>query len=673
MRSRLFLSIWLFAVALLVATPAWATGGEAATHAALIKQSVEALKENTEAVKNLTSVLKNLQFTGTSASSNAIEELTHKAAEDLTEADIQKILASLKWETNTTYKGFGDRRAQKGGTLTCVESSFPPTLRTVGKNANSVFTSTLSGFCYETLLDLDPITYDYAPNLAKRWAIADDKVSFFFELDERARWSDGKKVVASDFVASWKLYTDPDIDDPFTVDFYNKYECPVALNDQIIMVRSKQLNWRAFMSMGFMTVLPGHIISELGGKAYIEKYQFALMPGSGPYAYERSKVNEEIVLVRRKDWWQADLERAQGYYNFDKLHFVFVQDENLVKEKFKKGEIDWMSVNVAREWHQEFIAAKMLPVSNGWMQRRKVYTHRPIGTSGIAFNMRKEPFDDIRVRKAFAYLYNREKLMDKLFFNEYEFLDSFYPNSPYENPENPKMRYDPDKAVELLEEAGWLQKNRDSEGWLVKNGKRFEVSLNLTQKSSERIYTVLQEDLKDVGIKLNLKLVTWATDIKEVGERNFEISARAYSGIMFPNPESSMHSKFADLNNNNNIWGFKNARVDEICEKYPLMFKASERIAAVKEIDKIATEEHLYALGWFAAHTRLLYWNKFGMPDYVLSKTSDERSLLSTWWFDSEKEEALRKARQDGTKLPIEKEEVRWWDEHYDAPTGEIK
>jgi microcin C transport system substrate-binding protein len=673
MRSRFFLSVWLFAMALLVVTPAWATDGEAATHAALIRQSVEALKENTEAVKNLTSVLKNLQFTGTSAASNTVADLTNKAPEDLTEADVEKLLASLKWETNTTYKGFGDKRAQKGGTLTCVESSFPPTLRTVGKNANSVFTSTLSGFCYETLLDLDPITYDYAPNLAKRWAIADDKVSFFFELDERAKWSDGKRVVASDFVASWKLYTDPEIDDPFTVDFYNKYECPVALNDQIIMVRSKQLNWRAFMSMGFMTVLPGHIISELGGKAYLEKYQFALMPGSGPYAYERSKVNEEIVLVRRKDWWQADLERAEGYYNFDKLHFVFVQDENLVKEKFKKGEIDWMSVNVAREWHQEFIAAKMLPIANGWMQRRKIYTHRPIGTSGIAFNMRKAPFDDIRVRKAFAYLYNREKLMDKLFFNEYEFLDSFYPNSPYENPDNPKMRYNPDKAVELLEEAGWLQKNRDSEGWLVKDGKRFEVSLNLTQKSSERIYTVLQEDLKDVGIKLNLKLVTWATDIKEVGERNFEVSARAYSGIMFPNPESSMHSKFADLNNNNNIWGFKNARVDEICEKYPLMFKASERIAAVKEIDKIATEEHLYALGWFAAHTRLLYWNKFGMPDYILSKTSDERSLLSTWWFDSEKEEALRKARQDGTKLPIGEEEVRWWDEHYDAPTGEIK
>ncbi|MDN5279313.1 MAG: microcin transport system substrate-binding protein [Clostridiales bacterium] len=631
----------------------------------LLKENTEALNANTAAVRKLTEILEKGGLRPVTGVETSSVEISDQEISGNVDASIKQMLKTLKWETNTEYKGMGSKDAKKGGTLKYVETSFPPTLRTCGKNANSTFLSMLVGLCYEAMLDLDPVTLRYVPNLAKRWGVADDKVTFFFEIDERARWSDGKPVVANDVVATWELYTDPGIEDPFSNDYYSKYEKPVAVTDRIVMIRSKLMNWRAFMSAGFMTILPGHIISKIDGKQYLEEYQFKLMPGSGPYTYDSSKVNEEINLSRRTDWWQADLERTQGYNNFDKLNFIFIQDENLVKEKFKKGELDWIYVNVAREWHQEFTPAMLPQIANGWIQKRKVFTHRPIGVSGIAFNMRKPPFNDIRVRKAIAHLYNREKMMDKLFFNEYNYLDSFYPNSLYENPNNPKIRYNPDEAVKLLEEAGWLQRNRDAEGWLTKDGKRFELSLNYVQKSSERILTIFQEDLKDVGIKLNLKQVTWATDIKEVGERNFEMSSRAYSGLLFPNPESSMHSKFADLNNNNNIWGLKNKRIDEICEKYPLMFDPDERIAAIREIDGIVCSLHLYALGWYAAHTRLLFWNKFGMPEYILSKTGDHRTLVNLWWFDEEKAKKLADARANNKELPIGPEEVRWWDEHY--------
>lgn len=129
--------------------------------------------------------------------------------------EIRALLGDLDWQTNTDYQGLGSPDAKKGGTLKSAESAYPPSLRTVGKNANSVFNSMLSGLCYESMLDLDPITFDYVPNLARRWAIADDKVTFFFEMDESARWSDGNPVVAEDVVLSWKLYIDPGIEDPF--------------------------------------------------------------------------------------------------------------------------------------------------------------------------------------------------------------------------------------------------------------------------------------------------------------------------------------------------------------------------------------------------------------------------------------------------------------------------
>ncbi len=588
-------------------------------------------------------------------------------------AEVLEVLPKLIWKGHDAYKGYGSHEAKKGGTLKYVSPSFPATLRTVGKNSGSGFNRMLTSLCYETLLDLDPITYDYAPLLANKWAIAEDKVSFFFHIDERAKWSDGVPVTSNDMVATWDKYVDPGIEDPFNNDYYSKYERPIAITDQVVMIKSKKLNWRTFMSAGFFVILPGHILSKISGEEFLKEYQFKMLPGSGPYTYESSKTNEEIILRRRTDWWQKDFERTIGYNNFDKLHYLFISDENLVKEKFKKGELDWLHVLVAREWHQEFIPAMMPQIAKGWIQKRKVYTHQPCGTQGIAFNMRKPPFDDIRIRKAIAYLFNREKMMDKLFFNEYEFLDSFYPNSPYENPDNPKIRYNPDKAVELLEEAGWLQANRDSDGWLVKDGKRFEVTLNFVSKGSERFMTVFQEDLRDVGIKLNLKQVTWATDIKEVGERNFQMNSRAYGAILFPNPESSMHSKFADKPNNNNIWGLKNDRIDEICASYTLMFDPKERIEAVKEIDGIAAKMHLYALGWFSPHTRILYWNKFGMPPGIMSKISDERSIASLWWYDEEKDKALKEAMKNDTKLPRGKEVVKWWDENYPQKDLEVK
>lgn len=658
---------FIFAVLLIVSMASSALFAQSSDDT--LQQNTEALKANTSAIQKLSDLLEKGGMRPMSGIETNSVVIPDTEIDSKVDSNIKQMLKTLKWETNTTYKGLGSKDAKKGGTLKYVQSAFPPTLRTCGKNASSVFLSLLEGLCYEAMLDLDPITLNYAPNLAKRWAVADDQVSFFFEIDERAKWSDGMPVVANDFVETWKLYTDPGIEDPFSNDYYGKYEKPVAVTKRIVMIKSKQKNWRAFMSAGFMLILPGHIISKIDGKQYLEEYQFKMMPGSGPYNYDSSKVNEEVYLSRRADWWQAELPRTQGYNNFDKLHFIFIQDENLVKEKFKKGEVDWIYVNVAREWHQEFTPTMLPQIAKGWIQKRKIFTHRPIGTSGIAFNIRKAPFNDIRIRKAIGHLYNREKMMDKLFFNEYEYLDSFYPNSLYENPNNPKTRFNPDEAVKLLEEAGWMQKSRDAEGWLYKDGKRFELTLNYVQKSSERIMTIFQEDLKDVGIKLNLKQVTWATDIKEIGERNFQMSSRAYSGLTFPNPESSLHSKFADLNNNNNIWGLKNKRIDELCDQYPTMFKTEERMKAVREIDGIVCNLHLYALGWFAAHSRLLYWNKFGMPEYVLAKTGDQRTLVSLWWFDQEKAKKLEEARKNDTELPVGAEIVKWWDKHYPRNT----
>ncbi|MDD5091380.1 MAG: ABC transporter substrate-binding protein [Candidatus Wallbacteria bacterium] len=588
------------------------------------------------------------------------------ASAGLSSEQTAKILSAITWETNDQYSILGSKEAKKGGTLVYSQTSYPPTLRTEGKNSNTVFNSLVSGLVYEVPLGLDPITSKYVPGLADKWCIGPDRKTYYLHFDERARWVDGKPVTAYDYVATWNFLTNPGLDDPFTVEYWNKFERPVALSAQVLMIKSKELEWRMFLSAAAgISILPAHVLYDLTAQQYLTEYEQKMLPGSGPYEFESCKTNEYIIMKRNPDWWGKDLEMNRGTNNFDRLRFAFVSDESLKIEMFKKGDLDFHYCRVARRWHQEFTADKVPAIAGNWIVRRRIYSDSPNGLSGIAFNLRQEPFSDIRVRKAFSMLYNREKFMDKLFYNEYAYMDSFFPNSPYENPGNPKLRFSPDEAVLLLDEAGWSQSSLNSDGFLVKDGKVFEVDLN-TIGEDDRVETILKEDLADVGIKLNLKKVTWATEIKERGERNFKITEASYSGSRFPNPESMFHSKYADRNNTGNIYGFKNKRADEICEQYNVEFDLETRIKLLQELDSILMKEHIYALGWFSNNTRLLYWNKFGMPEFVLSRydSASFYTIINYWWYDEEKDRKLEQAKKSNSALPKEAEEVKYWQQY---------
>ncbi len=569
------------------------------------------------------------------------------------------------WETNTPT-AMGSARAVRGGTLRWPIAEYPATLRPWGPNSHSVFISMVAGLVWESLIDIDPLTLEPVPVLADYWKIGDDKKTFWFHINPKAKWADGTPVTALDVVETWKLLTDKVIKDPFANMYYSKFEEPVAESRYVVRFKAKKKEWRSFMACGTMSVYPAH---EIMGrhKKWIRRYNFKMMTGTGPYELKSTSRGNYILMKRRNDWWADSLPWNRGLYNFDMIKFVVIKDENLMIEKFKKGELDWYLVYVARRWAKEFVPERDEKIAKGWIVRKRVYTDKPQGVSGYAFNLRVPPFNDKRVRMAFAYLQPREQMIEKLFFNQYIPTDSLYPNSVYANPNNPKVRYNPEKAAELLEEAGYRKRN--SQGWLVNDkGEPLELTLLYASKSSERIHTVYQQALRKAGINLKLKLATQATIWKLMHEFKFKITQIAWSGLLFPNPESSYHSKLADKKDSNNIFGLKDPKVDELIERYNTCFDINERISIMRKLDGILFNHYLYALGWYAPYTRLLFWNKFGYPDYMLSRFSDYRSIVSLWWFDPGKKERLKEAmRKDEALLTpeeIAKVDVKWWDKY---------
>lgn len=560
-----------------------------------------------------------------------------------------------EWQMNTDFPLIGDPNAVKGGEFHYAITSYPATFRVYGPGTTTYLHSMMTSLVYQTLLDLHPTTLDYIPVLADAWEIKEDKKTFFFRLDPNAHWADGTPVTPEDVVFSWEFVTDPETQEPYSGElFRSRFDKPEIVDERTVKVVAKDAHWNNFLYFaGSLTILPAHTYQ---GKNYLENLNWELPNGSGPYQLGKYDKGNNITFERRDDFWAKENCANQGVHNFDRITFVVVRDENLTFEKFKKGELDFYNVLVSREWVQETDFDK---VQKGWIQKRKIYTLNPNGVSGLAVNMRRTPLNDVRVRKALAHLYNRELFMEKLFFNEYEYIDSYYPGSMYANPQNEHIEYSPEKASQLLAESGWAERNK--QGLLVKDGKTFSLTVLYSQKTLERHLTIFQEDLKRAGIELNLKQLDWTAMFQLVDERNFGLVSVAWTGLLFPNPESAYHSSLADQENTNNIVGIKHARIDEILDEYPTMFELDDRIAAVKEIDGLLYQEHPYILGWYGPFERILYWNKFGMPDYYLGKFADHRSMLSLWWYDNAKDNALQGAIKSNTPLEIGETVVDYW------------
>lgn len=580
----------------------------------------------------------------------------------------------LGWDTNDDVISNGSPNAIKGDTITIVHlwDVMPPTFRAIGKESRDMLLTLLERSSYESLLIFNPETFRYEPELATHWKIGSDSLTFFFRIDPRAKWDDGRDVTAEDVVATYKLLIDEGHGDPTTYTTWKElFEEPIAETKYIISIKSHKVDWR---NMGFIaeqSIYPAYYLNKIDGTAYLEKYQYEMMPGTGPYELDPDNTTQEnnglLVLKRRLDYWAIDHPRNIGLNNFDIIKFIFINDDNQKIERFFNGDYDIFNINTSQWWAERFTAEKYDVIQRGLIQRRKVYNFLPRGVTGKAFNTLKWPFDDIKIRKAFSYLHNVKKLNDKLFFNEYVQTNSWYPMSRYEHPDNPKQYYNPDEAIKLLNEAGWSRK--PGEKWLSKDGKIFETDMYI-YAGGDRVHNYFVNDLEAVGIKLNL--VVLQSPFEKFIQKTYTIHHGGWTGSTLPNSEELLHSKYAEEIDVTNTTGMSNPEIDKLLEEYNRNWDINERTIILQKIDSLASREYHYAFGWARPYGwRGLYWNRFGMPDHGLGYGYGEvykkywgywASHMLLWWSDPDKKALLNEAKknQDIT-LPVEDEILDYW------------
>jgi len=126
----------------------------------------------------------------------------------------------------------------------------------------------------------------------------------------------------------------------------------------------------------------------------------------------------------------------------------------------------------------------------------------------------------------------------------------------------------------------------------------------------------------------------------------------AWGGGLWKDPEYQWSSAEADRPGSQNVTGFRNEQVDELIARQRTEFDVQKRNEICRQVDRILADQVPYVLLWHIDYVRLLYWNKFGMPDTVLGKYGDERAAYGLWWYDEDAAADLADAMGNERALP---------------------
>jgi microcin C transport system substrate-binding protein len=539
--------------------------------------------------------------------------------------------------------------ATAGGELCVYAAQYPKSFNYYLDN-NS-FSAELFSAMYETLLNRGPVALDYEPGLAEKWAVSSDKRTFTFWINPKAKWGDGQPVTAADVQWTFDAVMNPaNMTGPHKVAL-EKFERPEIVDGRQIRFTAKEIHWRNLDAAGGFPILPKHVYEKKDFNAI--NVEFPVV--SGPYRLGTVKEGLYATLERRADWWNRGAKAARGTGNFQTLKFKFFSEMENAYEAFRKGEIDLFAVYSARIWVNETAGERF---DRHWIVKQKVANRKPIGFQGFAMNLRRPPFDDVRVRKALCHLLNRARLNSTIMYNQY-FLHRSYYEDLYDAATpcpNESIAFDKERARQLLAEAGW--KANPKTGLLEKDGKPLHFSFLEREASTSKFLSIFAEDLRDAGIELRIEQKDWASWTKDMDEFNYDMTWAAWGADIFKDPEGMWSSKEADRKGGTNITGFKNKRVDELIEKQKAIFDVNARHAICREIDGIVCREVPYILLWNIDYTRLLHWNKFGTPPTVLGKYGDEGAAYWYWWYDEDSAADLRDAMKKGQSLPKRAPEV---------------
>lgn len=508
---------------------------------------------------------------------------------------------------------------------------------------------------YESLLvtSLDEPFTGYGL-IAKGLKLSEDKSSITFFLNDNARWHDNKPITSHD--VEWTFNTILEKGHPSYRSYYSDVKNIEIINNFTIKFHFKNNNNRELpIIIGQMKILPKHFWEN-------KKFDSSVLTiplGSGPYKIKEVNLGKNITYERIKSHWAAKLPVNIGHNNFDIIHYDYYRDSNVMIEALKANEYDFRSENISKEWATAY---NDLNNNNNFI-KEEINHELPQGMQAFIYNIRKDIFKNIELRKALALAFDFEWTNKTLFYGQYIRSNSYFSNSELASsglPTNVELKiieqlnndipkemlkevYNPGKtdgsgnnrknlrqAMQILKKANYKLDNKilkDPEGREIK----FEILL--ISPAFERIVGPFIKNLKKLGVEASIRIVDTAQYKNRLDNYEFDMVVMARGQSLNPGNEQRnfWSSKSADINGSANWIGIKNKTVDELIELIINSPTREKLILYTKVLDRVLLHNHYVIPHWHIKIWRVAYWDTIKRPNN-LPKYS--LGFPETWWYN---------------------------------------
>ena len=409
------------------------------------------------------------------------------------------------------------------------------------------------------------------PALAKSWDYDEATLTYTFHLRDDVKWHDGEPFTAEDVKFTYDTINNPDNGSEIATNYEDITNIEIVDDYTVkITLKNKNVAMLDYLSVG---IIPKHILEGQD----IMTSDFNRHPiGTGPYKFANWDEGQGITLVKNEEYFRKSP-------NIDKIIFKIVNDTKARVMQLKSGELD---------------LAQVTPKDIETFKNDDNFVVDIMKTSdyrGIMYNFNYPLFKENReLPNALSYAIDREAIVDNILLGYGDAAYSPLQMGIYNDSEIEKFEYNPEKAKQLLEEAGW---KLGSDGIYSKNGTKLSFELVCMEGDQERIdmANFAAQELKQIGVDVR---VTVKSDIDWENQAAFLIGW----GSPF-DPDDHTYKVFS-TNGGANYNSYSNEKIDELLTKARQTDVYEERLEYYKEFQEEMTKDLPYT---FLAYIDSIY------------------------------------------------------------------